>query len=74
MAREFDPCFLMNGCGYEGKCLDHPQRPPLAARIAEAFGLAVRAWDDASPDEREEFWGWLIGEDSAPPKSRKGKR
>src|SRR4051812_3503646 len=51
--------FTMGLTGWPAVCLDSPERPPLAARLAAAFDHTRQVWETASLAERKEFWAWL---------------
>ena len=50
--------FMRGGCGWSAECLNSPESPPLAARLAKAFNAVGEIWKNASATEREEFWKW----------------
>ena len=58
-----DFAFTRAGCGWPADCLDDPERPVLAMRLAQAFANARQVWEAATPAERKEFWTWLCDED-----------
>lgn len=55
--------FTRGGCGWPSDCLDDPDAPPLALRLAEAFRQTRAVWDSATPAERKEFWAWICTEE-----------
>ena len=57
--------FTRAGCGWPADCLDDPDRPPLAARLADAFEHVRDVWEQATPAERKEFWRWLCDDAEA---------
>jgi hypothetical protein len=54
--------FTQNGVGWPVDCLDDPEAPPIASRLADAVRRAQTVWDAATPAEQEEFWSWLCPE------------
>jgi hypothetical protein len=62
--------FLRCGCGWPAETLDEPDRPPLAAQLAEAFAHVRHVWEAATPEEREGFWSWLVPEAAKPSRQR----
>ena len=67
MDPEFDIAFMSGGCGWPAECLNQPDSPLLAAKLAEAFDRVRHTWQAASPAEREEFWNWVCEELWEPP-------
>lgn len=54
-----DFAFTRGGVGWPADCLDEPEAPALASRLAGVFHDAQKVWDQATPAERKEFWSWL---------------
>src|SRR4051794_41106141 len=48
-SRLMEFAFTRSGCGWPSDCLDDPDAPPLAARLAEAFAHARDIWQAATP-------------------------
>jgi len=61
-----DFAFTRGGCGWPADTLDDPERPALAARLADAFDQARQVWEASTPAERKEFWAWLCSDEPKP--------
>jgi hypothetical protein len=59
---KIEPSFSFSegsGIGWMANCLDDPDGPVLALRLAAAFTQVRRAWAASTPAERKDFWDWL---------------